>query len=98
MLKVLLKKQMAEVFRSYFYNRKTNKARSKANSIVLFILFGFLMVGVLGGTFTFIALGVCLDARWNGLAVFCHDERNRSHSRHLRQRFQYLFGTVFAKG
>ena len=60
MLKVLLKKQMAEVFRSYFYNRKTNKARSKANSIVLFILFGFLMVGVLGGTFTFIALGVCL--------------------------------------
>ena len=86
MLKVLLKKQMAEVFRSYFYNRKTNKARSKANSIVLFILFGFLMVGVLGGTFTFIALGVCLG------------ERNRSHSRHLRQRFQYLFGTVFAKG
>ena len=60
MLKVLLKKQMAEVFRSYFYNRKTNKARSKANSIVLFNLFGFLMFGVLGGTFTFIALGVCL--------------------------------------
>jgi len=59
MLKVLLKKQMAEVFRSYFYNRKTNKARSKANSIVLFILFAFLMIVVLGGTFTAIALGVC---------------------------------------
>ena len=39
MLKVLLKKQMAEVFRGYFYNRKTNKARSKANQIILFILF-----------------------------------------------------------
>ncbi len=59
MLKVLLKKQMAEVFRSYFYNRKTNKARSKANSIVLFVLFAFLMIVVLGGTFTAVALGVC---------------------------------------
>ena len=58
MLKVLVKKQMAEVFRSYFYNRKTNKARSKANRIVMFLLFGFLMVGVLGGTFTFMAIGI----------------------------------------
>ena len=30
MLKILLKKQMAEVFRSYFYDAKKNKARSKA--------------------------------------------------------------------
>ena len=59
MLKVLLKKQMAEVFRSYFYNRKTNKARSKANRIVLFVLFAFLMIVILGGSFTAIALGVC---------------------------------------
>ena len=59
MLKVLLKKQMAEVFRGYFYNRKTNKARSKANSAVLFVLFAFLMIVVLGGTFTFVALGIC---------------------------------------
>lgn len=56
MLKVLLKKQMAEVFRSYFFNRKTNKARSKGNMIFLFVLFAFLMIGVLGGTFTFVAL------------------------------------------
>ena len=60
MLKVLLKKQLSEVFRGYFYNRKTGKARSKANSIVLFVLFAFLMIGVLGGTFTAIAIGVCL--------------------------------------
>ncbi len=59
MLKVLLKKQLTEVFRGYFYNRKTNKARSKANQIILFILFAFLMIVVLGGTFTSVSLGVC---------------------------------------
>lgn len=32
MLKVLLKKQMMEIFRMYFYNQKTNKARSKGLS------------------------------------------------------------------
>lgn len=67
MLKVLLKKQMAEVFRSYFYNRKTNRARSKGNVIVLFVLFAFLMVGVLGGTFTFVALGVCFGLTAAGM-------------------------------
>lgn len=60
MLKVLLKKQLTEVFRGYFFNRKTGKARSKANSAVLFILFGFLMIVVLGGTFTAIGIGICL--------------------------------------
>ena len=30
MLKILLKKQMAEVFRRYFYDAKKNKASSKA--------------------------------------------------------------------
>ena len=29
MLKILVKKQLTEIFRSYFYNPKTNKARSK---------------------------------------------------------------------
>ena len=67
MLKVLLKKQMAEVFRGYFYNRKTNKARSKTNSIVLFILFAFLMIVVLGGTFTAVALGICFGVTAAGM-------------------------------
>lgn len=67
MLKVLLKKQMADVFRGYFYNRKTNKARSKTNSIVLFILFAFLMIVVLGGSFTAIALGVCFGLTAAGM-------------------------------
>ena len=67
MLKVLLKKQMTEVFRSYFYNRKNNKARSKGSRIALFALFAFLMIGVLGGTFTSIALGVCFGLTSAGM-------------------------------
>ena len=30
MLKLLLKKQLTEIFRTYFYDAKKNKARSKA--------------------------------------------------------------------
>ena len=30
MLKTLVKKQLMEIFRSYFYNAKTNKKRSTA--------------------------------------------------------------------
>ena len=33
MLKVLLQKQLAEIFRTYFYNAKTNKARSRGATI-----------------------------------------------------------------
>ena len=59
MLGVLLKKQVAEVFRSYFYNRKTGKARSKGGVVMMFVLFGLLLFGILGGTFTFLSLGLC---------------------------------------
>ena len=43
MLKTLVKKQIAEIFKSYFVNQKTGKARKKSASIGLFILFFFLM-------------------------------------------------------
>ena len=33
MLKLLLKKQLLEIFRSYYYDAKKNKARSKAATI-----------------------------------------------------------------
>lgn len=32
MLKTLVKKQLMEIFRSYFYNAKTNQKRSKTQS------------------------------------------------------------------
>ena len=53
MLKLLLKKQLTEIFRNYFYDPKKNKARSKGAVILYFVLFGVLMVGVLGGLLRF---------------------------------------------
>ena len=59
MLKVLLKKQMAEIFRSYFYDAKKNKMRSKAAIAAWILFFLVVMVGVLGGTFFFLAWSMC---------------------------------------
>ena len=58
MLKVLLKKQMTEVLRGLFYNRRTNKARTKKNIVLLCFLFAMLMLIAISGTFTFIAIGL----------------------------------------
>ncbi len=59
MLGILLKKQMAEIFRGYFYDAKKNKARSKGSVIAFIILFCLLMVGVVGGMFTFLSISLC---------------------------------------
>lgn len=59
MLKVLVKKQLTEVFRGYFTDRKTGKARSKAGIVFLFILYGVILVGLLGGMFTGMAMAIC---------------------------------------
>ena len=59
MLKVLLKKQLYEVFKGYFYNAKKNEMRSKAGIAAYIILFVVIMVGFLGGMFTMMALGLC---------------------------------------
>lgn len=48
MLKTLLKKQLAEIFKSWIVNRKTGKGRSKAGVIGLGLLFAFLMLFMLG--------------------------------------------------
>ena len=59
MLKLLLKKQLMEVFRSYFYDAKKNKARSKGTTIAYIVMFVLLMVGVLGGMFAVLAATMC---------------------------------------
>ena len=59
MVKTLLKKQFAEIFRSYFYDTKKNRARSKAGTIAYIVLFVLLMAGMLGGTFGAMASGIC---------------------------------------
>ena len=52
MLKLLLKKQLFEIFRSYFYDAKKNKARSRLATALYIGLFVLLMAGILGGIFT----------------------------------------------
>ena len=59
MLKILLKKQLLEIFRSYFYDAKKNKARSRLATWAYMVFFVLLMVGVLGGLFTYLSLSLC---------------------------------------
>lgn len=59
MLKVLVKKQITEVFRNYLYNPKKNTIRSKGEIATYLTLFILLIVGVLGGMFTMMAYAFC---------------------------------------
>lgn len=59
MLKALLKKQLGEIFKNYFYNPKTNKARSKAGTALYFALFAALMIFLMGGLFTLLSISLC---------------------------------------
>ncbi|MBO4219508.1 MAG: hypothetical protein J5933_01105 [Clostridia bacterium] len=61
MLSILLKKQLQETFRSYYFNPKTNKTRSAAGRIVLFVLFGFVMVVFVGGMMASLAATLCIS-------------------------------------
>lgn len=58
MLKVLLKKQLTEIFRSYFYDAKKNKARSEGSIIAYIVLYVFIML-FLGGIFAFVSFSLC---------------------------------------
>ncbi len=59
MLGVLVRKQIAEVFRNYLYNPKKNTMRSKNEIVIYAFLFLLVMVGVLGGMFTMMAFAFC---------------------------------------
>ena len=59
MLKILVKKQLAEVFKRYFYDAKKNKMRSKWAVALWFVFFFVIMAGLLGGTFSFLAMTLC---------------------------------------
>ena len=67
MLKVLLKKQITEVFKSFFYNEKKNKMRSKGAVAAWIFFFGVIMIGLLGGMFTFLAVFICGDLTEAGM-------------------------------
>ena len=59
MFKILLKKQMTEIFRGYFYDAKKNKKRSLFSTIMFIIIYLVIMIGVLGGMFTYLSAGLC---------------------------------------
>ena len=59
MLWVLVKKQINEVFKSYFFDAKKNKMRSKGAIAAWIIFFVIIMVGVLGGMFTVLSFTLC---------------------------------------
>ena len=59
MLKLLLKKQLLEIFQIYFYDAKKNKARSKISTAIYFVWFILFVFGLLGGIFTFLAVKLC---------------------------------------
>lgn len=51
MLKALIRKQMLEINRGFFYDYKKGKLRSKGNMIAFIVFYAFIMLGILGGTF-----------------------------------------------
>lgn len=74
MLKLLVKKQLSEIFRVYFYDAKKNKARSKVSTIMFMLWFAVIMIGVLGGIFTMLSRKLCapmaaLDMGWMYFAL-----------------------------
>ena len=89
MLKALVKKQLMEIFRSYFFNFKKNQKRSKAGTVAMFILFAYLLVGIVGGMFVLLGVLLCrpfyeAGMTWFYFLMFCGISI-----------FLGLFGTVF---
>lgn len=88
MLKVLLKKQLLELNRSFFLNRKTGKAKSRGAAALSIVGFALLMVLVLGGMFFALAMGLLPLAdqglSWLYFALFA-----------LVSTFLGIFGSVF---
>ncbi|MBQ9463906.1 MAG: hypothetical protein IJU67_01380, partial [Lachnospiraceae bacterium] len=59
MLKVLLKKQLTEIFRGHYYDAKKNTGRSRGAVIGRFIAYFAVMGGVLGGCFALLSSFLC---------------------------------------
>lgn len=68
MLRVLVKKQMTEIFRSYFYDAKKNQKRSKGATIGFILMYVAIMVVVLGGIFAFLSVQLCGPMAEAGMA------------------------------
>ena len=89
MLKILVKKQLGDIFRSYTYDAKKNRARSKGATIGFTVLFVVLMVGVLGGLFTLLSLAMCESMAQVGMSWLYFTIMT------LLAAFLGIFGSVF---
>lgn len=59
MLKTLLKKQLLELFHSFFVDQKKGVRRKTASTVLFILLYIVLIAGVLGGGFFFVATSMC---------------------------------------
>ena len=59
MLSLILKRQLLEINRTFFYSAKSGKSRSRLSSALLIAGYVLLMAGCLGGIFTFLSLTLC---------------------------------------
>lgn len=59
MVKILLKKQFAEMYKSYFFDNKKGTLRSKASVLLRFGGFALLMIVLFGGFFGYISYLLC---------------------------------------
>ena len=67
MLKILLKKQLTEIFRNCFYDAGKNRARKKAVTILFLLAFALLLFTVIGGAFAALAYSMALPLSRAGL-------------------------------
>ena len=67
MLKTLLKKQMLEINRSFFYDARKGRNRTKKGTILYIAFYVLLMVGYLGGLFGFLAHSIVYPLVASGL-------------------------------
>ncbi len=68
MLKILLKKQLTEIFRSCFYDAKKNRARGRIVTILSLLGFGLLLFVVLGGIFAALAYAMAQPLNMAGMS------------------------------
>ena len=89
MLKLLLRQQLYELNSSLFYDSKKGKTRSKASAVLLIVLYALLMVVVIGGIFTCLAVSICKPFVGMGLDWLYFDIMT------LMALFLGVFGSVF---
>lgn len=75
MTRLLIKKQLWEIFRAYFYDAKKNKKRSTVSTVLFFVLFAAIMLVLLGGIFAGMGIGMCFvlvaaNLDWMYFAMF----------------------------